>query len=43
MQQQQLYFSIPAFALSLRLHLCTILNNFQCFIILYDTQTKKVS
>ena len=27
MQQQQLYFSIPALVLSLRLHLCTLLNN----------------
>ena len=43
MQQQQLYFSIPMLALRLRLHLCSSLNNFQCFMILYDTQTKKQS
>ena len=41
MQQQQLYFSIPALALRLRLHLGTSLNNFQRFIILRYTNEKK--
>ena len=37
--QQQHHFSIPTLVLSLFLHLCTILSNFQCFI--YTIHTRK--